>query len=610
MRICFDRLCFARERPAPNENIAHDNNATFQPTPEQQLHTYSSNASKPTSTTNAPTNQSVITTSPCATTKATTLAPQPQNTSASIATKPIATYRSVATLGPTDGASINALDPPSPSPSPSPTPTPTSTINNNRNTHKVNSLDLADQRGIIGLFGNSSALLNSQRSEATTTIREAESESKEKKTTPTPNINILEKQSTIPLWKAEIFPASEKAPDSSQTTSAAATDAVDAAASDAAKHKQKESEDYSHKTFLADVELRQDNVSNEEHHNHHPRPRPHSHQPQSVADADNDDVANSSESSATEAAESSAKMQQEPNANIQFQPDLGLVNNNNLQALGGTLIDQNTGAIRLSLPLNQTDLFTHTLIYGTVPTGAQQLNTDPNLQARNYLQQQELQLQQRYQQLQQLQAQTQGLFASAPSTTPIILQPTASATSAGAVYANTPTDFCTQQKLLAAQMQGLCISTPNSTAPAVNAGAVMDPTAGGGFNLHNSSSNSSYVPATAQEERLLQCIQAKDLKIQEMQRALQYKDNEIAELKSHLDKFQSVFPFSRSGATTPCGGVSSCGGSSIAAAAGGVRKSGQSFQRQRAQGISAEPQSESSVLLNNVTFPKYDKDDK
>uniref|UniRef100_A0A1A9WUT1 PKcGMP_CC domain-containing protein n=1 Tax=Glossina brevipalpis TaxID=37001 RepID=A0A1A9WUT1_9MUSC len=284
------------------------------------------------------------------------------------------------------------------------------------------------------------------------------------------------------------------------------------------------------------------------------------------------------------------KMQQEPNANIQFQPDLGLVSNNNLQTLSGTL-DSSTGAIRLTLPLQTTDVLTHTLIYGTVPTAAQQLNTDPNLQTRNILHQQELQLQQRYQQLQQLQAQTQGIFATA-SPTPIVIQPApAGVTSAGTVYAATatPTDFCASSALLTDQMQGLCISAPTS-APAP---AIMDPTAGG-INLLSS----SYVPATQQEERLIQIIQAKDLKIQEMQRAIHYKDTEIAELKSHLDKFQSVFPFSRSGATTPCGSAS------------GGRKSGQSFQRQRAQGISAEPQSESMVLLDNVTFPKYEKEER
>ncbi|XP_073820811.1 cGMP-dependent protein kinase for isoform X1 [Musca autumnalis] len=588
MRICFDRLCFARERPAPTDNSS-DNNATFQRRPEHQLHTYAdigkptNNSSTPTTpaatttsiTTNAKTATatSVITTSPTCTfttakTTVTTLAPH-HTTTATSATA--TTYTTVARLGPTDGSSsINALDPPA-------TRTIVDNNTNRNNKNKINNLDLKDQSQIASL--NSAQ----QRLEATKKTSPAE-ENK----TPTPNVNILEKQSSNN--KAETHPAQKQqheTPDQEDI---------------AKKPHQKEQQTISQEGSIAENKINNNSNSvNDSEHRQSP--------PSSLTNGKADD------DSSSEAADTSAKMQQEPNANIQFQPDLGLVNNNNLQALGGTLIDNAGAAIRLSLPLNPADVLTHTLIYGTVPTGAQQLNADPNLQARNYLHQQELQLQQRYQQLQQLQAQTQGLFATAPSTTPIIIQPTTSATPGQAVYAaTTPTDFCTQQKLLAAQMQGLCISAPNATATTVSAGTVLDPTAGGGFNMHSSNSSSSYVPATPQEERLLQCIQAKDLKIQEMQRALQYKDNEIAELKSHLDKFQSVFPFSRSGASTPCGGVGSVAGGGVAGAAAiiasGVRKSGQSFQRQRAQGISAEPQSESSVLLSNVIFPKYDKDDK
>nr|ACO44430.1 cGMP-dependent protein kinase [Drosophila melanogaster] len=128
---------------------------------------------------------------------------------------------------------------------------------------------------------------------------------------------------------------------------------------------------------------------------------------------------------------------------------------------------------------------------------------------------------------------------------------------------------------------------------------------------------SNYVAASPQEECFIQIIQAKELKIQEMQRALQFKDNEIAELKSHLDKFQSVFPFSRGSAAGCAGtggasgsGAGGSGGSGPGTATGATRKSGQNFQRQRALGISAEPQSESSLLLEHVSFPKYDKDER
>lgn len=94
------------------------------------------------------------------------------------------------------------------------------------------------------------------------------------------------------------------------------------------------------------------------------------------------------------------------------------------------------------------------------------------------------------------------------------------------------------------------------------------------------------------EQHLLQVIQLKSARINDLEQLLRTKDNEIAELKSHLDKFQSVFPFSSRGGRK--GGVHGANG-----------------QRQRAQGISAEPQSESSVLeLLQVTFPKYDKDER
>lgn len=307
---------------------------------------------------------------------------------------------------------------------------------------------------------------------------------------------------------------------------------------------------------------------------------------------------------AEQISENAANMQQEPNANFQFQPELGLVNNNSLPALTG--LGSNTGAIRtLTLPLQQ-DVITQTFIYGTVPPSA--------AQHINSLQQQELQLQHRYHQLQQLQAQTQGLFlnTNAPGTVAAAAAAAAVAQGGGTsfvvgsppqLYATSAqsSDFCAvqQQKLLSEQMQGLCITSGNAapansaptSAPTINSLLDSSPT----MNILNN----SYVPKSAQEERFMQIIQAKELKIQEMQRALQQKDTEIAELKSHLDKFQSVFPFSRhtSTATTPGAGVQQ-------------RKSGQAYQRQRAQGISAEPQSESSVLLEPGALPKYDKDER
>lgn len=101
-------------------------------------------------------------------------------------------------------------------------------------------------------------------------------------------------------------------------------------------------------------------------------------------------------------------------------------------------------------------------------------------------------------------------------------------------------------------------------------------------------------PLLSSEEHLLQVIQLKSARIHELEHLMRCKDNEIAELKSHLDKFQSVFPFS-----------------SRSRKGGATGLQGAHGQRQRAQGISAEPQSESSVLeLLHVTFPKYEKDER
>lgn len=101
---------------------------------------------------------------------------------------------------------------------------------------------------------------------------------------------------------------------------------------------------------------------------------------------------------------------------------------------------------------------------------------------------------------------------------------------------------------------------------------------------------------TPREQELLKVIQERDIRIRELEDCLRLKHEEVAELKSHLDKFQSVFRTS-GGAT----GVS----------AGGRKLGTQGVQRQRAQGISAEPQRDISVLeLMHVSFPKFDKDER
>lgn len=92
---------------------------------------------------------------------------------------------------------------------------------------------------------------------------------------------------------------------------------------------------------------------------------------------------------------------------------------------------------------------------------------------------------------------------------------------------------------------------------------------------------------TPKERDLIKIIQLKELRIKELEQIVSLKNAEIVTLK---DKIQSVFSFSRTGAMG--------------------RKMGHNIQRQRAQGISAEPQSESSMTdLLNVTFPKYEKEE-
>lgn len=92
---------------------------------------------------------------------------------------------------------------------------------------------------------------------------------------------------------------------------------------------------------------------------------------------------------------------------------------------------------------------------------------------------------------------------------------------------------------------------------------------------------------TPKEKDLIKIIQLKEVRIKELEQVVSMKNDEIVTLK---DKIQSVFSFSRTGAMG--------------------RKMGRNIQRQRAQGISAEPQSESSMTdLLNVTFPKYEKEE-
>ncbi|KAL0274712.1 UNVERIFIED_CONTAM: hypothetical protein PYX00_002775 [Menopon gallinae] len=86
-------------------------------------------------------------------------------------------------------------------------------------------------------------------------------------------------------------------------------------------------------------------------------------------------------------------------------------------------------------------------------------------------------------------------------------------------------------------------------------------------------------------------LSTKDEKIRELEAQLSLRDKEILELRSQLDKFQSVFPYHR-------GPHNSLGNSHQPRA-----------RKQRAQGISAEPQNLSTIQeLNQFpTFPKNDR---
>ncbi|KAJ8941568.1 hypothetical protein NQ314_010342 [Rhamnusium bicolor] len=84
-------------------------------------------------------------------------------------------------------------------------------------------------------------------------------------------------------------------------------------------------------------------------------------------------------------------------------------------------------------------------------------------------------------------------------------------------------------------------------------------------------------------------------RIQELQRSLQQRDREILNLRSQLDKFQSVFVVCNP-ASPKHGGLNN--------------KLGLRPRKQRA-GISAEPQSEESILeLSKQTFPTIYKDER
>lgn len=76
-------------------------------------------------------------------------------------------------------------------------------------------------------------------------------------------------------------------------------------------------------------------------------------------------------------------------------------------------------------------------------------------------------------------------------------------------------------------------------------------------------------------------------RIRELEALLKQRDQEMLELRSQLDKLQSVFPYQQY-----------------------VRGGSRGPRKHRAQGISAEPQTSSSLQdLAHQTFPTYDKNE-
>lgn len=159
--------------------------------------------------------------------------------------------------------------------------------------------------------------------------------------------------------------------------------------------------------------------------------------------------------------------------------------------------------------------------------------------------------------------------------------------------------------------------------------------------------NGNVVQMTPKERELVQEILVRERRIRELEDALRVRNEEVAELRSHLDKFQSVFPFNNQRGT-PVKGIPKFSGIVLPPTEGlpvvaevgesasavvpqegsAVSVSGNSGSgavtpppiattavvmqhRQRAQGISAEPQSSRSMYeLLNVTFPKFDKEER
>lgn len=102
---------------------------------------------------------------------------------------------------------------------------------------------------------------------------------------------------------------------------------------------------------------------------------------------------------------------------------------------------------------------------------------------------------------------------------------------------------------------------------------------------------------TSAIDELRTIIQQKDVQIDELTKLLQQRENDILNLRSQLDKFQSVLVVSNPASPKYIGLNNNVGHH--------IRP-----RKQRA-GISAEPQSEASILeLSKQTFPTIFKDER
>lgn len=127
--------------------------------------------------------------------------------------------------------------------------------------------------------------------------------------------------------------------------------------------------------------------------------------------------------------------------------------------------------------------------------------------------------------------------------------------------------------------------------------------------------------ASVDAQDLKTLLETKDSVIRKLETLIQARDNEIQELRSHLDMFQSVFPFSNP--VSPTATLSlhqhhvtsppihqqsqNLVAKSLTSLLDGIARP----RKQRAQGISAEPQSLSTIQeLSQKKFPTYPKNDR